>query len=486
MIALIRIQGHRGWPVAQTLSINKTAGTMTDHPHDRRRPLGRFIGDIVTPDLPPTAEAFIQRAVQRLYLRRWLLMLSICVVLIFVGLYQLALVPALFGVLSIMVGGAFFPREGVMRPLRLNLRTGHRQTTNETVTGLLEGLPSAVILLDAQRRIVHFNNLATDFWPAMRQGDHISSYIRDPGVLEAVANAHATMRPRQMVPFEQRVPIERHLEARISWIGRPPSREMPQAAAIMIHLRDLTERERIDRLRTDFVSNASHELRTPLASLIGFIETLQGAARHDDKAREHFLDIMERQARRMARLIDNLLSLSRIEMRMHLRPQSRVNLIEIAEQVEADIEPIAEQANIAFHFDAASGPAWVLGDRDELIQILSNLVENAIKYGRDGGNVWLSVEREVTAPTGSKIMLRVRDDGVGIAEEHLPRLTERFYRASDNGGERAGTGLGLAIVKHVVTRHRGELRIESQPGRGSTFMIIIGEAPALPQPALAE
>ena len=174
-------------------------------------------------EIPPDAEAFASRAIQRLYLRRWLLVLCVCVTLIFVVLYKLPTVPALFGVLSIIAGGAFIPREGVSRPLALNLRTSGRQLTSEALTGVLEGLPSPVILLDAQRRILHFNSLAIDLWPALRQGDHISSYIRDPGVLAAVTNAHAAMRARQMVPYEQRVPIERHLEGRISWIGRPPN-----------------------------------------------------------------------------------------------------------------------------------------------------------------------------------------------------------------------------------------------------------------------
>jgi two-component system phosphate regulon sensor histidine kinase PhoR len=317
---------------------------MVDHTHHQPTPPGGAIGPIVQSELPPDAEAFAARAIQRLYLRRWLLVLCVCVTLIFVGVYKLPTVPALLGVLSIIAGGAFIPREGVTRPLALNLRTSSRQLASEAFTGILEGLPSPVILLDAQRRILHYNSLATDLWPALRPGDHISSHIRDPGVLGAVTNAHSGMRARQMVPYDQRVPIERHLEARISWIGRPANVQNVPAPAIMIHLRDLTERERIDRLRTDFVTNASHELRTPLSSLIGFIETLQGAARHDDAARDHFLDIMARQARRMARLIDNLLSLSRIEMRLHLRPDTPVNLVEIAEQVLTDLEPLAGQS----------------------------------------------------------------------------------------------------------------------------------------------
>ena len=243
-----------------------------------------------------------------------------------------------------------------------------------------------------------------------------------------------------------------------------------------MHLRDLTAQEQLKHLREDFVANASHELRTPLASLLGFIETLQGAARNDPAARDHFLDIMARQAQRMSRLIDNLLSLSRVEMRLHLKPQDRVDLNEVVGHVLTTLAPVAEKASMTTHFEVCGSGAWVLGDRDELVQVVSNLVENAVKYGRSGGNVWLTVDRRIEAGI-SQFRLTVRDDGTGIDQKHLPRLTERFYRANDDGGEKSGTGLGLAIVKHVVARHRGELRIDSELGKGSVFTIILDEAP---------
>jgi two-component system phosphate regulon sensor histidine kinase PhoR len=446
---------------------------MVDHSRDEpghKRP----IGDIVLPDLPPEAEAFASQAVQRIYMRRRLLLLATAVILIFVAAYDVPLLPALFGVLSITAGAAMIPREGLFQP---GARTGaERMIRQDAVIGALEGVPSPVILLDTYRRIAYFNSLAAELWPHLRQGDHISSFIRDPGVLHAVEQAHASMRPRQMVPYEQRVPIERHMEARISWIGGGVAALDGRAPAILLHLRDLTERERLERLRSDFVTNASHELRTPLASLIGFIETLQGAARNDDAAREHFLEIMARQSRRMARLIDNLLSLSGIEMRMHLRPDTVIDLNDIAGQVLTDLEPLAEQSGIRFHFSGRPEAAWVLGDRDELFQVLTNLVENGVKYGRQGGNVWVTIEAGTGADAG-KHLLTVRDDGLGIDEAHLPRLTERFYRANDKSGEKSGTGLGLAIVRNVVTRHRGALEITSELGKGSAFTIALGEAP---------
>jgi two-component system phosphate regulon sensor histidine kinase PhoR len=449
---------------------------MVDHPQDQHARLGGHIGDIVLPDLPPGTEALAQCVAQRLYLRRWLLALSSSVVLVFVASYDLPVLPALLGIFSITAGAAFLPREGVFRPLRLNLRSSDRLAADRTLDRVLEGLPTPVLLLDRQRRVLTFNSHATDLWPILRAGEHISSVIRDPGVLEAVASVDASGPLEQRVAYVQRVPIERRMETTVGWIGDTSTQKNGRAPAIILHLRDLTEQERLDQLRTDFVANASHELRTPLASVIGFIETLQGAARHDEAARDHFLTVMGRQAGRMARLIDNLLSLSRIEMRMHLKPQARVDLNDVCDHALMDLEPVAYLADVTIDFIPYVEEAWVLADRDELIQVVSNLVENSVKYGRRGGKVWLTIERH-EATNGDRFALNVRDDGPGIDEKHLPRLTERFYRADDTGGEKSGTGLGLAIVKHVVTRHRGELKISSRLGEGSAFTIILNEAP---------
>jgi two-component system phosphate regulon sensor histidine kinase PhoR len=460
----------------KTLKNKKIALIMVDHLQDEQSPFRGYVGDIVLPDLPPSAEALATLVVQRLYLRRWLLALSTSVILIFVLIYQLPLLPAIFGILSILAGGAFLPREGVMRPVGFNPRTLDRPAADQTVSGIIEGLPGPAIVVDTQGQVLSFNRLALEFLANIRAGQHISSFIRDPGVLTGVAGAHPALRARQTVHYEQRVPIERHMEATISWIGPQTGKAPERSPAILIYLRDLTEQERLDRLRSDFIANASHELRTPLASVLGFIETLQGAARNDAAARERFLEIMARQAQRMARLIDNLLSLNRIETRLHLRPQTLVEMREIAGHVVATLEPVAEKSGIACHLRAADGPIWVQGDRDELVQVICNLVENAIKYGRSGGNVWLTIDRDAHAEH-PKVLLTVRDDGEGIDEKHLPRLTERFYRANDAGGDKSGTGLGLAIVKHVVTRHRGDLKIASRRGEGSAFTIVLDQAP---------
>lgn len=415
---------------------------------------------------------------QRLYRRRWLLAVSMGVILFFVGIYNLPFFPAVIGFGAITAGAAFIPREGVLTPLRRQFLENEPLPPSDIGLAMLNALPSPAMLLDALGRIVTFNELAGEFWPALRKGDHISGVMRDPNLLEAVANAHIAPNRRTVVTFEQRVPVARHTEATICWIAKDDKLRLGSVPAIMVHLRDLTEQERLDNLYTDFVANASHELRTPLASVIGYIDTLRGAARNDEKVRDQFLDIMARQAHRMARLIENLLSLSRIEMRVHLRPQNPVDLNDIAGHVMSDLQLLAEQTGVKFHLTTLPEPAWILGDRDELVQVITNLVDNGVKYGRNGGNVWLEIRRGEANGDRGRFLLTVRDDGEGIDEKHLPRLTERFYRASDMGSEKSGTGLGLAIVQHVVNRHRGELRISSQIGKGSTFTISLAETGA--------
>jgi two-component system phosphate regulon sensor histidine kinase PhoR len=248
----------------------------------------------------------------------------------------------------------------------------------------------------------------------------------------------------------------------------------PDVPAILLFLRDLTEQRRLDQLRSDFIANASHEIKTPLASLVGFIATLQGPARDDEAARDRFLAIMAKQAERMSRLIDNLMSLSRVEMRAHLKPQDPVKIVELVQQACDALEPMASEADITVAINSQLNGVTVLGDKDELMQVFINLIHNGIKYGKNGGHVAVGIERvENGAPA---ICITVADDGPGIATQHLPRLTERFYRVSDSPAlERGGTGLGLAIVKHVVNRHRGELRINSQEGVGTKCTVVLAE-----------
>jgi two-component system phosphate regulon sensor histidine kinase PhoR len=276
---------------------------------------------------------------------------------------------------------------------------------------------------------------------------------------------------RQSVELSLPVPVQREVHAAVIVMDPP----LPDGARAILVLSDRTRERAVERMRADFVANASHELRTPLAGLSGFIDTLLGPAADDAEAQRRFLGIMAEQAARMNRLIDDLLSLSRIELNEHLPPSDRVDLAELAERVVAGFGPAAAARNVTVALEAAEGLPAVVGDEDQVAQVAQNLIDNALKYGREGGRVDVAL---ALAPPGGRwparpgVLLTVADDGPGIPKQHVPRLTERFYRVDTGRSRKAGgTGLGLAIVKHIVNRHRGVLGIESEEGKGSTFSV---------------
>jgi two-component system, OmpR family, phosphate regulon sensor histidine kinase PhoR len=332
---------------------------------------------------------------------------------------------------------------------------------------LVDALPDAVVAINAGDRVVALNAPAKGYFPALQLDELLARGLRAPDVLDAVKRARASGAPER-VTWLERVPVERFFE-----VNAAPLDGRRFEPTMILTLRDLSEVRRVERMRVDFVANASHELRTPLASLLGFVETLQGPAREDKPAREKFLGIMRDQAQRMARLVDDLLSLSRIEQNLHLRPQAPVDMVGILRHIADTLAPLAAENDVRLRL-GVPGKIIVTGDRDELIRVAENLIENAIKYGASDRKC---ADRQIIvtlAPEARQCVLTVRDLGPGIAPEHLPRLTERFYRV-DAGQSRAkgGTGLGLAIVKHIVARHRGRLCIESKLGLGTTVTVTI-------------
>lgn len=333
-------------------------------------------------------------------------------------------------------------------------------------------LPDPTVVLDEQGTVLAFNAAALEIFAGSVTGRHISQVTRAPELLTAV-EAALDSHEVQSCRLDFKVPVERSLVGTVAPLnaGTLEARE----PHLLIVLRDLTEQDRLVRMRADFVANASHELRTPLASLKGFVETLQDAAKDDPDARDRFLKIMQQQAERMARLIDDLLSLSRIEMRAHVVPRERVDVPSIVTHVAQTLTTIAHDKSITL--DVQDIPqAVIAGDRDELIQVFQNLIENAIKYGRSGGRVTVSgkIVPSGQLARGDKLAIAIADNGPGIAQEHLPRLTERFYRVNAAQSRHAGgTGLGLAIVKHVLNRHQGDLQIDSSVGQGSVFRVIL-------------
>ncbi|MBO0710927.1 MAG: two-component sensor histidine kinase, partial [Acetobacteraceae bacterium] len=336
---------------------------------------------------------------------------------------------------------------------------------------IVERLPDPLIVLAADRSPRRANAAARKAF-----GADIPAVLRHPELRGAIDRAFA-LNASQQVGISIPVPVPREVQATVI-VMDPPLADGGQA---VILLSDRTRERAVERTRADFVANASHELRTPLASLIGFIETLRGAAADDPPAQQRFLTIMEEQAGRMNRIIDDLLSLSRIELAEHQPPTDRIELSTLLPRIMAGFEPrLAERgARLALSVSPALAP--VTADADQLAQVLHNLLDNALKYGREGGSIGLSA---TPAPAGDRwparsgILLSVSDDGPGIPREHLPRLTERFYRV-DTARSRAvgGTGLGLAIVKHIVNRHRGQLAIESEEGSGTTVSIWLPAEP---------
>lgn len=337
---------------------------------------------------------------------------------------------------------------------------------------MLDALPDPVISLSRRANVISANRAARQAFPALGQDQPLSFVLRDPHLLETVQTV-LDKGGEERCALSFRTPVERAFDCRIMALA---DAERQQEAVAVLVMTDVTEQRAVEAMRVDFVANASHELRTPLASILGFVETLQGPARSDTAARERFLAIMADQARRMARLVDDLLSLSRIELREHLAPSGTVDLTALLGQTAGALTGLARDRGVALSVEMPPGPVIAAGERDELISAFENLIENAIKYGKSGGKVDVSLTR---GPLPAEAVIAVRDYGPGIAAEHLPRLTERFYRV-DNALSRAegGTGLGLALVKHTLNRHRGRLAIQSAPGKGATFIVSLPCVPA--------
>ena|SRR5579862_1062658 len=362
-------------------------------------------------------------------------------------------------------------------PAVLRLDRAWRSHAAETAARLaaaeaiIAAAPDPLILIDRQRRIVGANAASAQFIGAGILPRDLTAALRNP-LLLAAADAVLRGEPARSVDFTLSVPVERMLRAQVAPLATGPGQGSAQGgAAAILTLHDVTELKRSEQLRADFVANAGHELKTPLAALIGFIETLRGPARDDAAARERFLGIMNEQARRMARLVDDLLSLSRIEMNEHVAPTGRVALAPLIDEVVRSLELRAAARDIRIAHQLPADLPEIVGERDQLAQIFQNLLDNAVKYGRPHSAV--AVSASLAGDLGPALVaIAVADQGEGIASEHLPRLTERFYRVDTaRSRELGGTGLGLAIVKHILNRHRGRLEISSRAGEGSTFTV---------------
>lgn len=340
--------------------------------------------------------------------------------------------------------------------------------SGEDVEGLLKATFAAIelpcLVFGADGTVAFQNAAAEKAFGVVAAGVHLSARWRSPGILDMVRETVGNGLPNQFEHSEV-LPSERVFVVRVAPLALPQLKR--HSALFVMTFRDISELRRLDRMRSDFVANASHELRTPLASLRGFIETLLGPARNDDKARERFLGIMLDQANRMSRLVDDLLSLSRLELKAHLAPDQKVALQPVLSHVRDSLSPLATELDVDLRLHLSEEPIEVTGDRDELIQVFENLIENACKYGQEGKQVDVFLRQ-----TPDAVEVSVVDKGPGIPADDVPRLTERFYRVSvTDSRSKKGTGLGLAIVKHILTRHRARLIIRSEIGVGTDFTV---------------
>lgn len=334
------------------------------------------------------------------------------------------------------------------------------------LTRLLQGVPMPLLVVGRDLFISDANLPAQELFPGGEGpvGRHHGLLFRAPELLLAIDRALGRGEGALI-----RLVTPTSGPDRVHEVAVTPIEE-----GALLAFTDLTEAEDMDRMRRDFVANVSHELRTPLTAISGFIETLRGAAKDDAAARERFLTIMAAEAERMNRLVRDLLHLSRVETEERNRPDAKVDLAGIARSVVDSLQPVARAGDVKLCLIGAEGEAALRADADQMVQVLTNLTENAIKYGSPAGaSVTVSLNHE-TGPRGPLLRVSVIDQGAGIDPRHIPRLTERFYRVdSHRSREKGGTGLGLAIVKHIVQRHRGRLVIESEPGKGSVFSILL-------------
>ena len=342
--------------------------------------------------------------------------------------------------------------------------------TTERIAAVIAALPVPVLLIGPDDRVRATNDAVTAILGPNLAGNHYITAVRQPAIIAAVAKARQTKTSGSVRFLRRDGDNDTLYLVAVATAGED----------IALTFQDQTAAHAAGQMRRDFVANVSHELRTPLTALLGFIETLGGAARNDAPARDRFLGIMAHEAHRMTRLVDDLLSLSRVEEDERVRPRDQVDLAALLGSVIKGLEPQAHDAGVKVTLHAQGDHVEVPGDAGQLVQVFTNLVENAIKYGVSGGHVDVTLNPPKMHPRlrGDAVQIIVADKGEGIAAHHIARLTERFYRV-DSHRSRAvgGTGLGLAIVKHIINRHRGRLLIESQEGQGTQVSVFLPVPP---------
>ncbi len=417
------------------------------------------------------------------------LLLAAMVTLAGLDLWTALLLGCLF--VAVMGGLAVRHEETVFAARREGLREGrtreraHARMLAPLRNKIVQGFAEPLLILDPARRVVEANRAAAELFGGNIVGRDIALYLRQPAALDVIRQANEDANTVEG-EFVLSSPVERHFTIRANMLvnelaslgdpdAPPPTADDPPYF-IIVALHDISKIKASERMRADFVANASHELRTPLSAMIGFIETLRGSAKDDPEAQQRFLAIMAKEGERMVRLIDDLLSLSRIELEKHVNPTGEIDVRRLLSGVAKTLEPSLQDGQRVLRIASDQALPAARGDVDQIHQVLQNLVANAIKYGRPNTPIELTAQlvNQMHAYDGAGIKITVRDQGEGIPPEHLPRLTERFYRVDTARSRKlGGTGLGLAIVKHIIERHRGDLEIHSTVGKGTTISVTI-------------
>ncbi|KAJ56826.1 ATPase [Actibacterium mucosum KCTC 23349] len=342
--------------------------------------------------------------------------------------------------------------------------------TPDALKNFVEAIPLPSVYVGPDERVAVLNTPGIALFGDSSIGRHYVTALRNPALLDSVEESLRLGQSRRTRYLTTDMNREATYDVRCS-----PVTVEGQGGALLC-FEDISAREQAEQIRRDFVANVSHELKTPLTAVLGFIETIRGPAKDDAEARDRFLEIMSREAERMNRLVRDLLSLSRVESDERVRPAERVDLVSLVQSAVLTLRPFADENAVEIIVEGDDAPIFAPGDSDQLTQVFTNLIENGVKYGASGKTVRIEIsasEREM-AFRGPGIRIDVVDQGEGIDPVHIPRLTERFYRVDGHRSrEMGGTGLGLAIVKHIINRHRGRFRIESIPGKGSRFSVML-------------
>ena len=420
---------------------------------------------------------FLFDKVFRLFQSRiWLLISFLCIQVI---LLQIWSIPLWFVGLSALVIILILFNESVQTHFTPPTKSEPILTQSNieaNIQAILDSIPDSSFLVDQNGIVLYLNRIAKVQFDLVQIGDSLTLFFRIPVFVDAFNRVSSSER-MESVSWTKEVPIETVLEANISPLNLdsiPTNNDESNMRLYLVIVHDLTELHRIERMRADFVANASHELRTPLSSISGFIETLQGSAKSDPESQKKFLTIMLEQTRRMSRLIDDLLSLSRIEVKSQVNRDVRTDLVVCVKHVLATLSPLAKKKSVKIEYLSQIDSAIINGEFDEIVQVIENLTNNALEYGSSGGLIEIELKSDYFESEHPNWYLSVRDFGQGIESLQIPRLTERFYRVENsNNSEIKGTGLGLAIVKHVLNRHRGRLMIESELGKGAKFTLIL-------------